>query len=78
MEHLILISPRNSEESGTIQKILKALKVNFVTKPSSKKTDITNPEIIAELETILNKKYSDKSYITIKDTNNIWESILSK
>ena len=78
MENMILITPRNSEESSTIKKILKALKIEFVTQSSEKKSDITNPEIMNELDKVIGNQYSEKDYITIKDSSNIWESILSK
>jgi hypothetical protein len=66
----IIVHPKNRKQLATIEAILKALDVSF-----KKQEDIYNPEFVAGvLENY--KKAKEGEVITIKDSKNIWPSIL--
>ena len=66
----IITYPEKKEEIKALTAFLKALKIKF-----EYTEEKTNPDFISKIEKA-KKNYDKGEYITIKDSKNIWESIL--
>jgi uncharacterized protein YajQ (UPF0234 family) len=71
----IITFPEKKEDIQALEAVLKALKIKFEYR--DRKTEIESKSFSEKIKKA-EENYKNGEYITIKDTKNIWESILSE